>query len=528
MWTFEHAPLDFFESEYGFRPDQAWLDHTRLAALRFGEGCSASFISPRGLILTNHHCARDHVGEVSPKDQDWLGDGFFAGSLNEEVPVPGLTVQQLVSMRDISAEINAGLAEASTDADRQELIKANRRSMLVKAKKADPEHTHQVVSLYQGGLYQLYSYKVYTDIRLVASPQLQCAKFGGDPDNFTFPRFSLDFAVLRAWENDQPADTKAHYFRVKTAGPSDGETVFVIGNPGSTGRLNTIAQMEFMRDRFYPPQLRMINRGLKNMYRRAEKRPEAAKQMRTRILMLENVRKAYQGFLDGLCNEQVMDVKRKAENEIRATIAADPELDKRFGDAWKQLEKICAEKQARDTEAERRKELEDEEKVVAKRIGEAFFAVYGTEIPPDATFTLRISDGVVKGFPSNGTVAPWFTSLFGLFARNTEFGNQAPFNLPENWLAALDNLDLRTPFNLVTTCDIIGGNSGSPMIDSQGNLVGLVFDGNIESLGNRFVFTDEIARTVCVHPAIIIEALRKIYSQGPLADEMEGKGDGYR
>jgi hypothetical protein len=528
MWTFESPPLAFLEAEYGFRPSQDWLDFARLASLRYGEGCSASFVSPRGLILTNHHCARDNVAEVTPEGQDWLTSGWFAKSLDEEVKVPGLTVQQLVAMQDVTADMAEGIEDGMEAAALAAALEANEKRILEAADAEAPELTHQLVGLYQGGMYQVYSYKIFDDIRLVATPDLRIAKFGGDPDNFTYPRFSLDFTFVRAWEDGKPADTSAHYFKVKTRGPKDGETVFVTGNPGSTGRLNTIAQMEFMRDVQYPLSLRNIKGQLERM--RQMEKDGAPGDLRGEILSLENAEKAYTGYLDGLKNDKVMDVKRKAEEEIRARIADDAELQAKYGEAWTRLEEINRAKTEVFTTGQGRNRIRQmlgEEELIAKQIGEAFFAVYGTSIPPDATFTLRLSDGVVKGFPMNGTIAPYFTSLYGLYARHTEFGGEEPFDLDQRWLDKQKDLDLTTPFCLVSTCDIIGGNSGSPMIDTELQLVGLVFDGNIESLGNRFVFTDDVPRTVCVHPAIIVESLRKVYEAGKLADEFEGKGPGY-
>src|SRR5690606_11854237 len=207
-----------------------------------------SFVSPRGLVMTNHHCARGNVQDVTPDGADWLTDGFFAGALEQEVPIPGLTVQQLVATQDVTERMNEGIDADTGEADLKEKLDSNEARILEEAKEAQPELVHQVVSLYQGGIYRLYSYKVYDDLRLVAAPQSQIAAFGGDPDNFTFPRYCLDFALVRAWENGAPADTRNHYFRWRTEGPKDGETVFVLGNPGSTGRLKTIAQIEFLRD----------------------------------------------------------------------------------------------------------------------------------------------------------------------------------------------------------------------------------------------------------------------------------------
>ena len=257
---------------------------------------------------------------------------------------------------------------------------------------------------------------------------------------------------------------------------------------------------------------------------RAEESPEQEKQLRNDILGMENTRKAFQGYLDGLRNERIMAIKAKAETQLRAAVAVDPDLQVKYGAAWDELAELQLQKAEAMGDRAAVRKLQQSERALNKRIGEACFAVYGTTIPPDATFTLRLSDGVVRGFPMNGTVAPYFTSLYGLYARNTEFGDEYPFNVPKIWLDREKDLDLTTPFNFVATCDIIGGNSGSPMIDKEQNIVGLIFDGNIEMLGNNYVFDDEVSRTVSVHPAIIIESLRKIYDAGKLADELEDHG----
>ncbi|MEZ5965255.1 MAG: S46 family peptidase [Planctomycetota bacterium] len=521
MWTFENLPLAWFKEAYDFQPSTEWLEKVRLSALRFGNGCSASFVSPRGLIMTNHHCARAYVAQVSPKDQDWLGDGFFSKSVEDEVQIPDLKVRQLVHMRDVTADMNDGVAELEDATERQAKLAENRKRVEAAAKEKTPDLEHQLITLYQGGMYQLYSYKVYSDIRLVGTPHLQCAKFGGDPDNFTYPRFGLDFAFVRAWENGRPADTSKHYYKWRTAGPDENETVFVVGNPGSTGRLKSIAQMEYLRDEQYPAVVASLEQRLKQMYEMANRSEEQGKALRAQILSVENSRKAVQGYLDGLRDERVMAVKRKAEQAAREALKANAELSQRLGDPWVELEELCAKKR-QDPRAARGRELRAEEDALEKRIGEAFFALYGTTISPDATFSLRLADGVVKPFPSNGTIAPWFTSLYGLYARHTEFGGKPPFDLPQAWLDREKALDLKTPFNLVSTCDIIGGNSGSPMIDKEARIVGLIFDGNIEMLANNYVFTDEVARSVSVHPAIIVAALRKVYDVPQLADEIEG------
>ncbi|MDO8348988.1 MAG: S46 family peptidase [Planctomycetota bacterium] len=524
MWTFEHAPLGWFQQAYDWQPTKEWLDHARLSSLRLGrvlpadakatpprpEGftwfCSASFVTAHGLIMTNHHCSRDFLVAVQG-EKDLLADGFYAGAYEAEIKVPGGVVSQLLQQRDVTKEVG----ETSVEAVQKE------------AEKREPQLKHQVIALYQGGNYQLYSFKVYDDLRIVCAPHGQSAHFGGDPDNFCFPRWGLDFTFLRAYENGQPADTSKNFFQWKTAGAKEGEVVFVTGNPGRTGRLQTYAQCEFLRDHMLPTRLEGIHKTLADMYEQAKASAEAEKKLRATILGQENTRKALQGYLDGLKNPRIMAIKQKAESELRAAVGKNEALQQKYGDAWDRVAELQKAKVEALADREKSQALAREEQAQNKRIGEACFAVYGTSIPPDATMSLRLSDGVVKGFAMNGTIAPYFTSLYGLYARHHEFGGVHPFDLPKAWLDAEKKLDLKTPFNFVATCDIIGGNSGSPMIDKEQNVVGLIFDGNIEMLGNNYVFDDEVSRTVSVHPAIIVEALRKIYGAGKLADELEKK-----
>jgi hypothetical protein len=517
MWTFEAAPVGWFQQAYDWQPSQEWLDHARLSSLRFGRKskdapggfaffCSASFVSPHGLIMTNHHCSRDAMAEVQGK-ADWLKDGFYAGAYENEVKLPGYVMTQLVRQQDVTKVVN----------------ELGQEAVLKQAQEQDPAHTHQVIALYQGGNYQLYSFELFDDIRLVCAPHGQSAHFGGDPDNFCYPRWGLDFTFLRAWKDGKPVDSKAHHFAWRTEGAKEGDLVFVTGNPGRTGRLQTLAQCEFLRDYFYPQQLQRIHGMLDGMYKQAKESAEKEKELRPRILGIENQRKAFQGYLDGLKNPRIMAIKQKAESELRAAVAKNEELQTKYGDAWDQIAQLQQKKVEAAGDRQKMMKLQQEEQAQQKRIGEACFAVYGTSIPPDATMSLRISDGLVKGYAMNGTLAPYFTTLYGLFARHHEFAGAHPFDLPQAWLDKEKELDLKTPFNFVATCDIIGGNSGSPMIDKDQRVVGLIFDGNIEMLGNNYVFDDEVSRTVSVHPAIIIESLRKIYAAGKLADELEQK-----
>ncbi len=655
MWPFESIPADYFQKNHGFVPTQEWLDAVRLASIRFGSGCSSSFVSPKGLVMTNHHCVRDFIAKACPPDQDWVKNGFVAKRMADEVPLEGLTVQQLVAMQDITEAMNAGIRPGDSVDAIAAKRQANEEQILEKAGKEHPDLTARTVKLYQGGKFELYLYKVFTDLRLVCSPHLQTSHFGGDPDNFTYPRFGIDFSFCRAYEDGKPVDSSAYYFKFDPEGAEEGESVFVTGNPGRTERLLTYAQLEYKRDVELPMILDIIDSRLASMRARAKASPQAEKDLRPGILGLENAQKAYRGYWAGVKDTGLMAKKKTAEAELRRRVNADPKLASLYGDAWDELAKVAARKRtltpslryhrtlgiplvsramavldavndklseearsealskattgdprldggrldavaanlavahrwlggddgyiralfgnakepkaallrlqetSRLTDAEfvkgliqkgaravaasddaalvaakalraaidRNKQLQPEvaaaEDVHKTRIGQAVFALFGTSVSPDATGTLRLSDGKVQGFPYNGTIAPWFTTFYGLYGRNIAFGNEHPFDLPEPWLAKKDKIDLSRPVDFVATNDIIGGNSGSPVIDKDRHVVGLVFDGNIEMLANNFFYRGDIPRSVNVHPAAIMEALTKIYGAWRLVAELMGQ-----
>lgn len=665
MWTFDAPPLDHWRKTYGFAPDQAWLDRVRSASVRLSN-CSSSFVSANGLVLTNHHCVRECAVGVSPPDTDYIETGFVALTKREEKKCPGMYVDELVSMENVTARIRAAVTattpagEATQRADEIDRIQTECRSQT--------GLTCQVVSLYHGGIYSVYRYKRYDDVRLVFAPEEQVAAFGGDPDNFTYPRHDVDAALLRVYANDQP-HKPANYLRWSAAGATEGELVFVVGNPGSTGRLNTLAQLEFLRDTGYPTQLASFERAL-TIFREFSKRDEATKRaLQNYVFSIENSQKAITGYRRGLTDSSYMRRKAEFEAEFRARLAADPKLaiysgtydaiataqrelasfdaQRRYhsygpppvlagsrllamagqlvrvdeqaalpdsarlaafrGNAAASIRAGLLREQPIDTALEIRSlaahlraaqaELPPDDPflraalggrtpeqaaaslvngsrvrdlafrkslldggataiaassdpliVLARtidpmnrtllarterlnavisantgRIGRALFETYGTSLPPDATFTLRITDGVVKGYPSNGTFAPYKTTFHGLYDRAASFDNKPPWNLPPRWVEKKDRLDLTTPYNFVSTTDIIGGNSGSPVINKAGEVVGVAFDGNIESLPNRFLFLSDVPRTVSVHSRAITEALRKMYDAASLANELEGK-----
>jgi hypothetical protein len=659
MWTFEAPPLDYWKARYGFTPTKDWLDHVRLASVRL-PNCSASFVSSRGLVMTNHHCARECITAVSTPDSNFQELGFVARSPSDERKCQGLYVDQLQSIEDVTDRIQAAVkarAPAQQVAQRDSAIAA-----IQSACKQETQLTCQVVSYYQGGTYSLYRFKRFDDLRLVMAPEEAVSFFGGDPDNFTYPRFCLDLTLLRVYQNNQPFQPK-DYLKWSKDGAKEGDAVFVTGNPGSTGRLLTVSQMEYLRDVQYPAQLGSYERNLAILEELAKRDEQTRRAVENDIFSLKNSRKAVTGYLSGLQDSSLMARKRAFERDFRRRIARDPKLQARYGTAWTAIANAQREQtalanqqrwysfagspllnaaggivripqqaklpdslrlpqyrgqgldnirnailsdpggdaeqnkqmlQAWLTEAgkdlpkndpylqailggrspevaaeaaingtkladstvraallaggstavaasddplivlarrlnpiamrvqQRAARLNDVSSANAERVGQAIFAAYGRSLPPDATFSLRISDGVVKSFPMNGTIAPYKTSFYGLYARSAEFDDKPPFRLPQRWKTHRDRLDLAQPLNFVTTNDIIGGNSGSPMINKNAEVVGLIFDGNIEQLPNRFLYTDEVSRAVAVHSDGIVESLRKVYEADRIADELEG------
>jgi hypothetical protein len=662
MWTFDNPPAKQLQEKYGFTITPQWLDHVRLSAVRLNDGGSGSFVSPNGLLLTNHHVARGQLQKNSTAERDYMKTGFYAATAEEEMKSPDLEVNVLVSMENVTARVLEGIKGARNAeeefAKRKDVIAAIERESLEKT-----GFRSDVVTLYQGGEYWLYRYKKYTDVRLVFAPEQQIAFYGGDPDNFTYPRYDLDMALFRVYENDRPIRSD-NYLKWNPKGAADGELVFVVGHPGSTSRLDTLAQLEYERDINMPATLKILHNRIDTLKRYSATSEEAARQAGSTIFGLENSLKAYEGRLRGLQDPRVMGAKKADEDAFKARVNANREWKAAYGKAWDEI--AAAQKKAQSrmkevyyhglysqlanlaqqvvqyvaeikkpdgqrlagyhesqldslrlqmfspapiypemeiaritgaleldlaengpndpwiklvlngrpprevaTELVRgtrladpayrkqlvdggeaavaastdtmivlarkldpiRRELikwtEDNVDSVVQRAGEqlgkARFAAFGRTSYPDATFTLRLSYGQVKGYPMNGTIAPPMTTLYGLYDRWASFGKQPPFDLPQRWVDGRAQLDLATPMNFVTTNDIIGGNSGSPVVNRAGEVVGLIFDGNIESLVGDFVYEGVTNRAVAVHTAAMTEALQKLYGAGKLAQELLGQ-----
>lgn len=647
MWTFDSPPLEYWKTTYNFTPEQGWMDHVRRSSLRL-PGCSGSFVSANGLMMTNHHCVRECIFQSSTPSNDAIANGFIARRREEEKKCADMTVDVLESIENVTDRVRS--AVTATDPAQQVTQRTAAFNQIQSECAQRTGLTCQVVTLYAGGMYSLYTYRRFDDVRLVWAPEEIIAYFGGDPDNFTYPRYDLDAALLRVYSNGRP-HAPADYLKWSRSGAVEGDLVFIVGNPGSTGRLNTIAQMEFLRDVQYPAALANYQRVLDVIDELRRRDPELAKKYQGIALTLENSRKAVTGYRRGLLDTLAMANKRAFDRELRARFAANPALASQFGGVHAAIAAAQAELAAlavrqryhsyglptgaggsrllnlagqivrlteqnkpaitreqqidslyerliitahlRAAQAElpandpfivaalggrtpeqaaaalvsgtrvgdiafRRTLVEgglpavaastDPLIVLARRIdtlnkavqaeaagpnaviaanasllGRALFETYGTSLPPDATFTLRISDGLVKGYPMNGTIAPYKTNYMGMYARSAAFDGKDPFSLPKRWVDRMNRLELATPYNFVSTNDNIGGNSGSPVINRAGEIIGLTFDGNIENVANRFFFSTEAARSISVHSMAIPEALRKMFDAGALADELTGR-----
>jgi len=663
MWLFNAFPKDKVKAKYGFAPDQAWLDHVRLSSARAPNG-SSSFVSADGLIFTNHHIAQGCVHDLSTNGKDYMKNGFYAATRAEEAKCPGVEFVVLEDIQDVTDKVNAAAKPGMSAADAG---KAQREVMSNLEKECSTNGMRcDMVTLYSGAMYNLYKYKKYSDVRLVFAPEFDIAFFGGDPDNFEYPRYDLDISFFRAYENDQPAKIK-DYLKWSPVGVKDGDLVFVSGHPGRTGRLLTKDQLEFLRDVQYPWQLKSLARRIDMLQKFSAQSPENAREAESDLFGLQNGLKAITGFQGGLQDKDLMAEKAAAEKALRDFVSSDAKRKQEFGDPWAEIAKAVgiqkqmflpftyidnlagfrgelpryartivratAEKQKPSNQRirgyqdsalpsleqrlfstapvyksldevqlaeslsemqenlgldnatvklalsgkspqERAKELiagtklddaafrkqlyeggkaavdastdplivlmrgvepeaqalhqrnEDQVESAFRRsggdIGKALFAKEGLNVPPDATFTLRLSYGAIEGYKLNGKKVPWFTTMGGAYDHAAAHGSKSPYELPQSWLKHKSDINLGTPYDTVSTPDIIGGNSGSPLINKNAEVVGIVFDGNIESLPWNFMYSDKVARSVEVDSRAIIESLSKIYHADGLVNELTG------
>jgi len=664
MWLYNEAPKDEIKAKYGFVLTQEWLDHVRLSSVRFNNGGSGSFVSPDGLTFTNHHVGAGCVQQLSSAGHDYIKTGFYARTQAEEAKCPNLELNELVGIEDVTAKVNAGVKAGMSAADAGQAQRAA-MSQIEQDCATSTGQRCDVATFYSGQVYNLYKYKKYTDVRLVFAPEFDIAFFGGDPDNFTFPRYDLDITFFRVYENGHPAHLD-NYLRWSHTGVKDGDLIFVSGHPGATSRQQTLAQMEFVRDIGYPWSLESLRRRIALLQTFSKQSEENARISKEDIFSLQNSQKALSGYQSGLLDQAIMDAKAADEAKLQASYKADPkkagspdpwdeiaqamklersiyaqltylerlrgfasglsqvarvlvraaeekpkansdrlrefrdsalpsleqqlfstapvyktldtfvlasslaEMQERLGKddpdvqkvlhgktpdaaaqdmiAGTKLDDITVRKQlyeggeaaiAASTDPlivvmkaiepdalAARKQFDDKIDSVVRRdgtlIAQARFAQSGFAQPPDATFTLRLSYGAVKGYKEGGKDIPYFTAMGGAFEHSAEHNNQPPYNLPESWIKGKSQLDLKTPLDFVSTADIIGGSSGSPTVNTEGEVVGIIFDGNIESLPWNFAYSDVQGRAISADSRGIQEALRKIYGATPLADELLG------
>lgn len=672
MWLFNSPPLKQFKEKYQFEPTPQWLEHLQKSSVRFNSGGSGSFVSPNGLCITNHHVGADALQKASSEKNNYLKDGFYAKTGDEEIKCDDLELNVLMSIEDVTARVNAAVKSTMSP----EAASKARDSAIAAIEKESKDKTglrSDVVTLYQGGVYHLYRYKRYDDVRIVFAPEQQMAFYGGDPDNFEYPRFDLDVCIFRVYENGQPAKID-NYLKWNSKGPSDGELTFVSGSPGRTDRQLTVDEMADRRDREVPNWLAMFNRREVLLNSWGQRSFENARRARDDFFGDQNNRKRYDGYVAALFDPEIWTAIEGREKKLRGAISADAKLKstiaaydrikkaqaelakiaprydyleqerpisvgyrgprafygtlfkyarllmravderakpngerianfrdsakeslelslfstepiyddyeilrltdsltdfaEKFGAADPMVKQVLAGKSPRaravelvggtklkdvdlrkklyaenaaglqaahdpvldlarmieKTARDLRKAHDGQEEIKTQayaEIARARFAVEGTSNYPDATFTLRLSYGTVRGYEEDGKQIPSFTNFAGLYQRADEHNNQPPFDLPQRWIDKKSALNPETRFDFVSDADIIGGNSGSPVVNKDNEFVGIIFDGNIQSLVLDCIFSDKQARAVSVDSAAITEALRKVYDANTLADELE-------
>lgn len=665
MWTFDDVPVDRWEKKYKVKPTEEWLEDVRKSALQFQNGCSAAFVSADGLIMTNHHCGRGDLHKVQKEDENLLRDGFYAETLEDERRIPGLYVDQLVLIENVTEEVVDAINSGNNN-DEKIKLRDEKISEIEKRYNEKTGLTCKVVTLYNGGKYSLYGYKRYEDVRLVMVPDFQIASTGWDWDNFTYPRYELDFAFYRAYDEDENPVKTENYFAWSEKGAEEGEPIFIIGRPGSTRRQLSVAELEYLRDEYYPHLLKVFNEKYDVYYELFKKYPERESELLNRVMGWGNARKSYGGRLLALRDDYVMKKKKDFEKELRTKVENDSKLEEKYGSVWDGLEtasnemrkiinefsaynstsffmssayyefakkliemaeqlqkpeedrkelytsdklentinsiypedfdkelnakllrahvntviyilgddhplvkKLYGDKRGEElagylisksslttkesllefakkspeeilssddpfiqfilTTRDKYKKLQEENKeltntveVLNQRLGEVIFAIYGDQIPPDATATLRISDGEIKGYEYNGTIAPGKTTYYGLYDRYFSFGGATyPYGLHPRWKTPAEGLDLSTPIAFAATNDIVGGNSGSSIINKNREVIGLVHDGNLQSLGGDVIFLEENNRAVATDSYGLMQALIHVFKTGRLVEELK-------
>jgi hypothetical protein len=665
MWLFNNPPLKQFKEKYSFEPTKEWLDHLQKASVRFNSGGSGSFISPNGLCITNHHVGLDTLQKISSEKNNYVRDGFYAKSQKDEVKATDLELNVLMSIEDVTDPVKSAV-QSSMSADDANKARANVMAQIEKESREKTGLRSDVITLYQGGLFHLYRYKRYDDVRLVFAPEEQIAFYGGDPDNFEYPRFDLDICIFRAYENGKPAKID-NYLKWNTKGPADSELTFVSGNPGRTDRQLAVSELAELRDGEVPYLLNMFYRRETFLHAWGSRSFENKRRAEQATRSVENNRKRYEGYVAGLLDPDVWRAIEDRQKKLADTQGVNALFDKikqaqqetakvlpiynyfeqfrgradasyraprafystlfeyarrllrhgdemtkpngerfpEFRDSYKEslelelfsaspvyddyeivkltdsltdmseqfgaddplvkqvlagkspverarelvtgtkLKDVALRKQlyaggaaavsaAKDPmielarmidgparEARKVYEAQDEVKQQAyAEIAKARFALGGIGSYPDATFTLRLSYGTVRGYDEGGKKIAALTNTAGLYQRGTEHNNQPPFDIPKRWLDRKSKLNPNTPFNFVSDADIIGGNSGSPVVNKSNEFVGIIFDGDIQSLVLDCIFSDKQARAVSVDSAAITEALRKVYDAQPLLDEL--------
>ena len=660
MWLFNDPPEDYLKRTYGFTLEKEWLEHLQRSSVRFNNGGSGSFVSGDGLVMTNHHVAADSIQKLSSKENNYIETGFLARQRSQELKTPDLELNVLISYEDVTERVKAAAKPGMSDGEAEKA----RRAVIGAIEKESLQKTglrSDVVTLFRGGQYHLYRYQKYTDVRLVFAPEIGIAFFGGDADNFEYPRYCLDVSFFRVYENGKPLRTE-HFLKWSQEGLKEGDLTFVSGHPGRTERLNTSDHLEFLRDVRYPTTLRMIRRMEVLLKTYGDRGRTNRQQAQDALFGVQNGRKAYLGGLAGLQDPELIASKRKAEQGLQQALATNPSLKREIGDPWSEVRQAWV--KARNIyvdhfllesgrafssqyfrlarhfvrlEADRKKpngerlrtyqdsnleslglrltskapiypelekrkladalsmwmewksandpllaqvlkgkspraraaELIDNSKMqdpafrqqlwenglsgvsdpmlelaqlvdpasralrekyeaevssplkdAYARIARAQYEILGGERYPDATFTLRLAYGPVKSYTEGKFKRPAFTTIGGLYERAHGEKNTKPYNIPQSWIEAGDRLDRTVPFNFVHTPDITGGNSGSPVVNRAGEVVGLIFDGNIQSLVIDFQFSEVEARAISVDARAIIEALRKVYDAEFLAQEV--------